>query len=137
MSRVTMFLSGLLVLAIAVVFSGCSRTGDSTPSEGSGQSQAGAADEHEGHEHGDDAGHDQGEAEKEKTLADLSPEDRQLVEQQRICPVSEGLLWEMGKPYKTTVKTSDATERVVFLCCQGCEEELRNEPDKYLAKLNK
>jgi YHS domain-containing protein len=63
-------------------------------------------------------------------LAELSAEDRQLAEKQRVCPVSGDLLGAMGKPFKTTVNG-----KTVFLCCQGCEQELKDNPDKYLAKI--
>lgn len=67
-----------------------------------------------------------------KALAKLSPEDRKLAEKQRVCPVSGEPLGSMGVPVKVTVKN-----RVVFLCCGGCEEELRKNAYKYLAKLDK
>ena len=38
----------------------------------------------------------------------------------------------MEKPYKTVVN-----ERVVFLCCNGCETELKRDPETYLAKLER
>ena len=38
----------------------------------------------------------------------------------------------MGAPFKTTVKG-----QTVFLCCDGCEEAIKKDPDKYLAKLNR
>ena len=63
-------------------------------------------------------------------LAELSVEDRELAKKQRVCPVSGELLGAMGKPFKTTVKG-----KTVFLCCQGCEHDLKENPDKYLAKL--
>ncbi len=34
------------------------------------------------------------------------------------------------KPVKITVKG-----QTVFLCCAGCEESIKKDPDKYLAKL--
>ena len=64
-------------------------------------------------------------------LAELSVEDRELAKKQRVCPVSGELLGAMGKPFKTTVKG-----KTVFLCCEGCEHDLKENPDKYLAKLN-
>jgi YHS domain-containing protein len=64
--------------------------------------------------------------------APLTDEDRKLIEKQKVCPVSGEKLGSMGTPYKVTIKG-----RVVFLCCQGCEEELRKDPDKYLSKLPK
>ena len=63
-------------------------------------------------------------------LAELSAEDRQLAKKQRICPVSGDPLGVMGKPFKTSLKG-----RTVFLCCEGCEHDLKENPDKYLAKL--
>jgi YHS domain-containing protein len=49
---------------------------------------------------------------------------------QGVCPVSGEPLGSMGKPVKVTVKG-----QTVFLCCPSCEEDLRKEPDKFLAKL--
>ena len=64
-------------------------------------------------------------------LAGLSAEDRALAEKQRICPVSGEPLGSMGKPYKITVKG-----QTVFLCCDGCEAEIKKDPDKYLQKIS-
>ena len=75
---------------------------------------------------------DVGKAETPEGLAELTAEDRAAAEKQRVCPVSGEALGTMGKPYKVTV-----AGRTVFLCCQGCEAELRKDPDKYLAKLPK
>lgn len=86
---------------------------------------------------GDNAKKDEnasGETKEDKikaALAKLSDEDRALTEKQKICPVGDGLLGSMGAPYKTTLE--DGT--VVFLCCKGCEETLKKDPEKYLAKL--
>jgi YHS domain-containing protein len=63
-------------------------------------------------------------------LAELSVEDRALAAKQHVCPVSGELLGAMGKPFKTTVKG-----KTVFLCCEGCEHDLKENPDKYLTKL--
>ena len=65
-------------------------------------------------------------------LAELSPEDRAAAEKQKICPVSGEPLGSMGKPVKVTVKG-----QTVFLCCAGCEDAIKKDPDKYLAKLKK
>ena len=54
----------------------------------------------------------------------------ELAVKQRVCPVSGDLLGAMGKPFKTTVKG-----KTVFLCCEGCEHDLKENPHKYLAKL--
>jgi hypothetical protein len=66
----------------------------------------------------------------EAALAQLSAVDRQTAERQRICPVSGELLGSMGKPIKVHVKDLD-----VFICCDGCKEDLQKSPDEYLAKL--
>jgi YHS domain-containing protein len=63
-------------------------------------------------------------------LAELSAEDRELAIKQRICPVSGDALDAMGKPFKTLVNG-----KTVFLCCSGCEADLKADPEKYLAKL--
>ena len=66
-------------------------------------------------------------------LKELDTADRKLAEKQKYCPVSGNLLGtaDMGKPYKMTVKG-----RVLFLCCDGCEDEIKKDPDKYLKKLD-
>lgn len=69
-------------------------------------------------------------AEIEKALAELSPEDRAIAEKQKVCLVAGGPLGGMGKPIKVNVKGRD-----VFICCKGCESDLLENPDKYLAKL--
>lgn len=60
----------------------------------------------------------------------LTEEDRQLVAKQKICPVSGEPLDSMGGPVRVVV-----AGRTVFICCKGCEEQLRKEPRKYLSKL--
>ncbi len=77
-----------------------------------------------------DASSGQASTEESSGLAELSVEDRESAKKQGVCPVSGELLGAMGKPFKTTVKG-----KTVFLCCEGCEQELKNNPDKYLAKL--
>jgi hypothetical protein len=63
-------------------------------------------------------------------LAELSPEDRKLAEQQKVCAVHpENRLGSMGKPDKVMVK-----DEPVFLCCDGCRKKVESEPDTYLAK---
>ncbi len=63
-------------------------------------------------------------------LAALSPEDRALVERQVICPVADHRLGSMGPPTRV-----DVLGTPVFICCEGCREQLMSEPSKYLAKL--
>lgn len=112
---------GVVAVFFAVCLSGCDQSGE-TPSKPKVDPPA----SHEGHDHGDHAMHGKYEAE----LAKLSPEDRQLAQKQKVCPVSGDPLGSMGKPYKVTVQGRD-----VLLCCQGCKSALEKNPEKYLAKL--
>jgi len=59
----------------------------------------------------------------------LSPEDRQIVERQKLCPVAGTLLGSMGLPIKVMVEG-----RPVFICCERCRERLLGDPAKYLTK---
>ncbi|MCA9150494.1 MAG: hypothetical protein KDA92_14385 [Planctomycetales bacterium] len=63
-------------------------------------------------------------------LAELSAEDHQLALAQAICPVSKAKLGSMGAPPKV-----DVDGREVFICCEGCREELLKDPAGYLANL--
>ena len=67
----------------------------------------------------------------ERALAKLNDADRQAAKEQRICPVSGEPLGSMGTPIKVHVKDRD-----IFICCAGCEDDLKAKPDEYLAKLN-
>ncbi len=60
----------------------------------------------------------------------LSPEDQRIVDQQKFCPVTELSLDSMGGPIPVMIG-----DRKVFICCAGCERRLREEPQKYLAKI--
>ena len=62
--------------------------------------------------------------------ATLSAADRKLAAAQKICPVTSAPLDSMGGPVRIEV-----AGRVVFLCCEGCEDEIRKDPKKYFAKL--
>lgn len=148
MSRAVLWVSTTCVLAIALMLAGCPKeeTGP-TPSGSPGGSQPPAAageegDEgHEGHKHegmesegsaskGEEQTSEAAGGEYAEALAKLSPEDQALAEKQKVCPVSGEPLGSMGTPVKITVK-----DREVFLCCSGCEDAIKKEPDKYLAKL--
>lgn len=63
-------------------------------------------------------------------LAKLSVTDRAAAQKQEVCLVTGAKLGSMGKPPKINVGDQE-----VFLCCDGCEEQIRSEPEKYLAKL--
>ena len=124
MSRLAYVFSCCAVLATAVWLSGCDTAAEAEPSK----SEAGSGhDDHAGHNPGDgDSDH----SEIEKALAKLSPADRAAAERQKTCPVIGELLGSMGRPIKLSVEGRD-----VFICCAGCEEDLRDDPAKFLAKL--
>jgi Cu(I)/Ag(I) efflux system membrane fusion protein len=64
-------------------------------------------------------------------LANLSPEDRQLAEAQRFCPIlPANRLGVMGTPVKV-----DVNGQPVFLCCSGCKEKALANPEATIAKV--
>jgi hypothetical protein len=71
-----------------------------------------------------------GEDKVKEALDKLSPEDRALAEQQRLCPVTDEPLGSMGVPIKLTVK-----DKPVFICCKGCEKKVRENEDAMLTKV--
>jgi hypothetical protein len=65
------------------------------------------------------------EADIRVNLARLGPEDQQLAEQQKYCPLMEGVrLGEMGRPCKVTVKGVSA-----FICCENCVRAAQDDPE--------
>ena len=113
MSKSTITLFGVTLVAIAIALAGCGKPADSPPAP----VPSGTVEQP---------------GEYAAALAELSAADRVLAQKQKTCPVSGGPLGAMGKPYKVTVKG-----REVFLCCRGCEAEIKKNPEKYLAKLPK
>ena len=69
-------------------------------------------------------------AEVQAALASLSAEDRAAALKQKICPVSGGPLGSMGAPVKVSVAGHD-----VFICCEHCEQPLKDDAEKHLAKI--
>jgi len=63
-------------------------------------------------------------------LVKATKADAAAIAHQETCPVMDEPLHAMGGPWKTSLQG-----RTVFICCQGCVTSLRNEPQKYLAKL--
>jgi hypothetical protein len=63
-------------------------------------------------------------------LDKLSPEDRALAEEQKVCPDSGEPLGSMGTPIKVMVKG-----KPVFVCCKGCVEGVQEDPDATLKKV--
>lgn len=92
--------------------------------------------DHADHDHGKHAQHgEDGETAMEKMraeLAKLSPEDAASAEKQHVCPVSGEMLGTMGTP-----KRVDVNGQQVWICCDGCRDQLLENPDDYLAKLRK
>ena len=141
MSRLFLFASLSIVLAVGMMLAGCSNQQPAAQPDAA-QDEPAATDhnEHEGHDHGDSAhgGHEapehadhSGHGQYAEAMAKLSPADRALAEKQEVCPVSGEPLGSMGTPYKVTVQGQE-----VLLCCPGCEAEITNNPEKYLAKVS-
>jgi Cu(I)/Ag(I) efflux system membrane fusion protein len=131
MKIVTLF-ACIAVVALMFSLSGCSST-SSVPTNSSQTSSSNAKAEHSHDEH---AGHDhsaQSDMEKmQAELAKLSPEDAASAEKQHMCPVSGKMLGAMGAPQKV-----DVNGQQVWICCDGCKDQLLEKPDEYLAKLNR
>lgn len=109
----------IVVIAVfAISTSGCGKPVNKPSSSASGTAAMGEDDKEA--------------AEIAKAMAKLSAEDRALAEAQKICPVSDHKLGTMDAPFKVVVDG-----QTVFLCCEGCKEDIEKEPAKYLAKLKK
>jgi Cu(I)/Ag(I) efflux system membrane fusion protein len=65
-------------------------------------------------------------------LAKLAAPDRKLAEQQRMCPISNEPLGSMGVPVKMDVRGTP-----LFLCCEGCRDEVAKDPQAALTKIRK
>jgi Cu(I)/Ag(I) efflux system membrane fusion protein len=66
------------------------------------------------------------------SLARLSPADRKLAEEQRYCVTNDqSRLGSMGTPVKLLIEG-----QTVFVCCEGCTDVARTEPQKTLARLH-
>lgn len=122
MKTANILLAGLVPLA-TLLFQGCG-----TPASTSAPPTSGQAN-HE-HKHADHDHRATGEVAEQ--LAKLAPADRAAAEKQKNCPVTDEPLGSMGVPPKVTVNGRD-----VFICCKGCQEELLENADAYLARLPK
>lgn len=60
----------------------------------------------------------------------LTEADRPLIERQRICPVMDAGLRDHGTPIKLLVNNQP-----LYLCCEGCIEEVQKNPQHYVNKL--
>ena len=113
----------LASLAIPLLLVGCQDSSGPAPAKGAGaQSAHGPSKPSEA---------EQTEADIRANLARLSPEDRQLAEEQKYCVIeNDNRLGEMGPPVKVVIK-----DQPVFLCCKGCKKQAEKDPDKTLAKV--
>jgi Cu(I)/Ag(I) efflux system membrane fusion protein len=68
------------------------------------------------------------EAKVAAVLAQLSPEDRKLVDEQQLCPNTKNRLGTMGPPVKVVIEG-----QVVFLCCDGCRQAVLANPKQTLS----
>ena len=122
MSRISVFGLGVVSAVLVTMAVGCGSQQPSKPASNSEPSQSTHAHTHS---------HDE-ETDVDEAFTKLSPADRKLAEAQEICPVSDEPLGSMGTPIKVTVEGRD-----VFVCCAGCEDELKKNFDEYVAKLEK
>lgn len=72
----------------------------------------------------------EGDPEVRAALAKLPPEDRQLAEAQKTCPVSGEPLGSMGTPIKLTLNGESA-----FICCKSCRKKAESDPAAMLKKV--
>ncbi|MHC4399004.1 MAG: hypothetical protein ACYTG0_04920 [Planctomycetota bacterium] len=138
MSRLSL---GLLFLAVAVFTLGLSGCGngedtapDPSPESGDPEAASSVTHPHEG-ESGPEPGEGEKESEYAEALAKLSEADQKLAAKQKICPVSGAPLGSMDTPVKVAV-TVDGEDREVLLCCAHCEDAIKSDPKKWLAKLD-
>ncbi|MHB8861720.1 MAG: efflux RND transporter periplasmic adaptor subunit, partial [Pirellulaceae bacterium] len=67
---------------------------------------------------------------EQSNLDQLPVGDRELAAAQKICPITGARLGSMGKPYKM-----DVEGRPLFLCCKGCEGQVKADPAAAWKKL--
>jgi len=65
-------------------------------------------------------------------IKELPASEQAAALAQAVCPVSAHHLGSMDKPYKVT-----AEGRTFYLCCEGCEDKLKDDPKAVIAKLDK
>ena len=109
MVRISVFLSLLLIGALAVCITGCERASD-RPAASSIATKSDSIAEN---------------------LDKLPPEDRSVAEAQGYCAAEpENRLGTMGVPIKVMVK-----DQPVFVCCAGCEKRVLRDADATLAQV--
>ena len=70
------------------------------------------------------------EAEVQAARGKLNADERRLVDEQDICPISNERLGSMGVPVKVRVQ-----DETVFLCCKSCQKSALEKSDETLAKV--
>lgn len=64
------------------------------------------------------------------TVTTATPADEAAIRAQGVCPVTNQPLGSHGQPTKIVIDG-----RPVFVCCRGCIDTVKKEPDRYLAKV--
>ena len=54
----------------------------------------------------------------------------------KTCLVSDEALGSMGEAVAYVHKAPGKSDRVVFMCCEGCIDDFKGDPAKYLKKLD-
>ena len=65
-----------------------------------------------------------------REIAKLPAEDQPLARRQQTCPITGQPLGSMGVPVKLSLKGQS-----VFICCPGCEDRLKQNPEQYMESL--
>ena len=116
----------LACLFALVVIAGCNPPAETGGGDaGTGDTSTDASDDADGGDVSSIEGID------ETVLASFSAEDKAAIIAQEICPVGGHSLTGMGEPVAV-----DVNGRKVWICCEGCEEALKENPEEYLAKLD-
>jgi hypothetical protein len=103
----------LFALLSALILTGCQQGGPGKPGD------TAAA----GHSETDDT-------KIEANLAQLTPEDRLIVEEQKFCPIMNAeRLGSMGPPVKVVLQ-----DEPVFVCCKKCQKKAEASPERTLVK---
>ncbi len=58
--------------------------------------------------------------------------DLPRIAKQKICPITKGPLDSMGGPIKLMIG-----DKPLFVCCEGCIDQVKSNPAMYLAMLNR
>jgi hypothetical protein len=62
----------------------------------------------------------------------LPASEQEAAIKQLVCPISGDHLGAMGMPFKVS-----ALDRTFYLCCKGCEDDVKADPKSAIAKLDK